>query len=84
MKKMRHIKVTSTRHRSARLHSIAVRAHCPVCGREVETLAAVQAAEVLEVETDQLTHFIADGRVHAMETVSGSLRICKDSLFLRQ
>jgi predicted site-specific integrase-resolvase len=84
MNHTRQIKITAIRHRLLRLRSSAVSAHCAVCGREVETLAAAQAAEVLEVETDRLNLFIADGRVHAIGTVSGSLRICKDSLFPRQ
>jgi hypothetical protein len=57
------------------------RARCPVCGREVETLSAAQAATVLEVDAQALAQFAADRRIHAIPTISGSLLVCRDSLF---
>jgi hypothetical protein len=81
MKGMRRVKLTTIRRRRLRLEPPAIRAHCPACGREVETLTAAQAAEVLEIDAPLPSHFIAAGRVHVMRTVSGSLRVCQDSLF---
>jgi hypothetical protein len=75
------LKITANKRRLVRYRQLAVRAVCPVCAREVETLSAAQAAEVLEVAAPQLDQLIAEGLVHAIATVSGSLRICQDSLF---
>jgi hypothetical protein len=83
MKRRRKVKITTTRRRKLDLTQIVIRAHCQVCGREVETLNAAQAAAVLEVDAQRLAHLVAEGRVHAIESVSGSLRICKESLFIR-
>lgn len=77
----RQLKITTIRRRLLRLQSAAVCAHCPVCEREVATLAAAEAAGILEVEAETLSRLIAAGQVHAIETVSGSLRICQNSLF---
>lgn len=79
MKQTRSVKITTTHRRSLRL---AIRAHCRGCGREVETLTAAQAAEVLEVDDQTLRSLLAAGRIHVLSTVSGSLLICKDSLFI--
>jgi hypothetical protein len=35
----------------------------------------------LDVNERTLNRSIAEGHVHAIRTVSGSLRVCKDSLF---
>lgn len=55
MKETRRIKIITTRRRTLRIQLPAIRAYCPVCEREVETLATTQAAEALginrEVET---------------------------------
>jgi hypothetical protein len=81
MKLTHYLKITVTRSRLLRLSVIPLRAYCPVCVREVETLSAAQAAEVLAVAAPQLDQFIAAGQVHAIVTVSASLRICQNSLF---
>ncbi|MBI1760372.1 MAG: hypothetical protein HYR56_02955 [Acidobacteria bacterium] len=77
----RRLKITVTRRRVLRPAGIVVRAFCPVCAHEVETLARVQAAEVLEVDGEMLASLIAAGRVHALALVSGSQRVCRDSLW---
>jgi hypothetical protein len=83
MKLTRRLKITITQHRVVKLSPVFLRAFCPVCAREVETLSAAHAAEVLEVGAPWLDQSIAEGRVHAIATVSASLRICRDSLFPR-
>jgi hypothetical protein len=76
------VRITAVRRRTMRVAAGAVlRAPCPACGREVEMLTRSQASEILEVGEQELNEFIAARRVHAIQTVSGSLRICKDSLF---
>ena len=47
----------------------------------METLGQSQAADVLEVGGSILDDMIAAGLIHAILTVSGNLRVCKDSLF---
>ena len=80
----RRIKITATQIRRQRIHSLGIRVFCPSCAQEVETLGAGAAAEVLEVSAAALASLIAAGQVHAMETVSGSRRICQDSLFIQR
>lgn len=79
MSQLRKITITTTR--ILRYQAPAVRAVCPVCAREVVTLDAAQAAAVLEVSQPQFQQLLAAATVHAITTVSGSLRICQDSLF---
>lgn len=83
MKRARTVKITATRRRTIRLTPPAIRAHCPVCEREVGMLTVTQAAEVLEIQARAFEQLIADGQVHAVETLSGGFRVCQDSLFVR-
>jgi hypothetical protein len=82
MKRTRRITITTVERQSVQIQLPEVRAHCPVCKREVETVSQVQAAEVIEVDGPTLDRFIADGHIHGVHTVSGSLRVCKESLFI--
>lgn len=77
----RRLKITTTRIRRLRVQVPGLRAFCPHCAREVETYSEAQAAEVLATDTHNLHQFITGNRVHALPTVSGSLRICRASLF---
>ena len=81
MKQRLKVKVTNVRRQRISMLAVTLRALCQACRREVETLARFQAAEILEVEDQVLSAMILTGHVHAFETVSGSVRICKDSLF---
>ena len=83
MKYTRRVKITTTRRRSGRLQPPLIRAHCHVCAREVELLTPVQAGEVLRVDDLALGGLIAAGQVHAIQTVSHSWWVCKDSLFVK-
>ena len=56
------------------------RFHCPVCQLETETLTTGETAKILEVDEQTLTGLIHSGKLHVIQTVSGSLRVCKDSL----
>ena len=78
------VRITAVRRRTMRATGAAVlRAPCLACGREVEALTSGQACEILEVGEQELSKLIAAGRVHAIQTMSGSIRVCKDSLFSR-
>ena len=83
MKQTYRITITTTHRRTVRARPVCapVCVPCPMCGREVETLAHSQAADVLEVSQQGLDSLIAMGLIHALPTVSGNLRICRDSLF---
>ena len=52
MKRARTVKITATRRRTIRLTPPAIRAHCPVCEREVPltSLSVLDAAEAALVE----------------------------------
>ncbi len=44
-------------------------------------LSLAESAVFLEIEDRMLEGLIAIGEVHAIQTASGSLRVCKYSLF---
>ncbi len=82
MEQKAKVRITAVRRRTMRITaSSALRAQCAACGREVEALTRGQASEILEVGDQELGAFLAAGRVHAIPTVSGSLCVCKESLF---
>ena len=73
--------MAAVRRRTVRVVPAGVRGPCRVCGREVEALSTGRAAEILEIGQGGLGDLIAAGRVHAIPTAGGGLRVCKDSLF---
>jgi hypothetical protein len=75
------VKIEKVRRRSIRV--FAVRAQCPLCERRVETLSVAEAVSILAVDAETVNQLIACGRVHAINTASGGLRICQDSLFVQ-
>lgn len=81
MKLTRCLKITVTQRRVVRLSPPPLRAFCPDCAREVETLSMPEAAAVLGVDELAFDSLLAAGQVHALPTVNGSLRICQNSLF---
>ncbi|MDQ3818449.1 MAG: hypothetical protein M3362_12345 [Acidobacteriota bacterium] len=80
--KVRAVRRTLRVSEAGGLH-ILLRVPCPSCGREVETFNREQAGEILEVGELELSEMIAAGRIHAIQTASGNIRVCKDSLFFR-
>jgi hypothetical protein len=83
MKKRLKMKITTVRERMVKMPEAVVRAHCLACNLEVEMLTNVHAARVLQVSIEELGHLITTGQVHTIETISGNLLICKNSLLLR-
>ena len=79
MKQTHRISITTTHRRILRVRPVPVCAPCSMCGREVETLGQSQAADVLEVSQQILAEMMAVGLIHKIPTVSGSVRICRDS-----
>jgi hypothetical protein len=79
------VRITAVRRRTVRVTAgaLLLRAQCMTCGREVEALTRSQAGEILEVKDQELGALISAGRVHAIQTTSDSIRVCKDSLFSR-
>jgi hypothetical protein len=84
MKRRIKLKITKIQQQTTRLAAGILRARCPVCAREVETLAVAHAYEVLAIDAETFNGLVAAGQVHVIETVSGSLWVCKDSLFARE
>jgi hypothetical protein len=80
------VRITAVRRRAIRVTAgaLLLRAQCAACGREVEALTRRQASEILEVRDQELGALINAGRVHAIQTMGGSIRVCKDSLFRDQ
>jgi len=84
--KMAHkvtVKITRVRQRVIQSRGSVQRHRCRLCQREVEMLTAVEALRVLEIDHQTLAGLIGDGSVHAIESVSGNLWVCKESLFLK-
>jgi hypothetical protein len=81
LKQKLNARVRVVRHRTWKI-TPPLRARCVVCGREVEALTTRQAGEILEVSDEELVSLLAAGEIHRMPTVSGSVWICKDSLFV--
>lgn len=77
----RIIRITASRRRTIRLSQGTFSVDCPVCCCRVEIMPAAQAAAVLEIDINTLNRFLVEGRIHAIETVSGSRQICINSLF---
>ena len=83
MKKRLKMKITTVRERTVKVPNTLIRAYCQSCNVEVEMLTRAHAIKILQISVQELGHLIAIGQVHTIETISGSLLICKDSLLLR-
>jgi len=81
MKRKLKLTVTKIRRQTTAEKIINLRAFCPICGFETEGLSLAESAFFLEIEDRMLEGLIAVGEVHAIQTASGSLRVCKNSLF---
>jgi hypothetical protein len=57
------------------------RLRCPVCERDVGMVSRAQATGILEIDSPTFDRLLAVGCIHTVQTVSGTIRICKDSLF---
>jgi len=78
------VKITRVRQRVIQTYETAQRHHCQSCQREVVMLTSVEASRVLEIDHQMLAGLIDDGSIHAIESVSGNLWVCRESLFLEQ
>ena len=76
------LKITAASRETVRPARPPLSARCPACGREVEMVTEGEAAGILQVDGPALARLVADGRVHAVRTVSGNALVCKGSLFL--
>ncbi len=81
IKRRVRLKITASSRQTVVAAGQRLSALCPLCGREVEMLTGAQAAAVLEVDGRALESLVDGGLVHAVRTVSGSLWVCKESLF---
>ena len=53
---------------------------CPACGREAEMLTIDQTVSLSGIKTGELVRRAEAGDVHSLETGSGHLLFCKDSV----
>ena len=82
IKRRVRLKISDTSHEVIRLFGRNLKALCPACGRETEMVTEAEAAGILHVDERAVEGLVAAGRVHAIQTVSGYLWVCKASLFL--
>ncbi len=82
----RRLKVTITKIRRERvtLPTAGFAVPCPVCQRVVEILNPPQAAPMVGVGEEAPQALLASGEIHEIWTASGSVAVCKDSLWQRQ
>ena len=57
-----------------------VRGFCPECGMETELLTMDGAVSVSGATTLEIMKYIRESKLHNLETASGHLLICRDSL----
>ena len=55
---------------------------CRQCEREVEMLSLDQAVDASGIKTSELVHKIESKEIHGVETESGHILICSESLRL--
>ena len=48
-----------------------------------QLLTTGESAAFLETEPQKLSELIASGKIHGIETATGNLRICKNSLYAK-
>jgi len=80
MKRRLKLTVTEIRRQTIGGKTINLRAFCPICGFETERLSLVESAVFLGIEDRMLEGLIVAGEVHAIQTASRNLRVCKNSL----
>lgn len=78
------LKVTRIRQRIIQTCESVQRHHCQSCQREVEMITNAQAIRILGVDSLTLGQLVADSQVHSVQTVSGNIWVCKDSLFAKK
>jgi hypothetical protein len=83
MKRRLKMTITNTRLQTVVSAGEPLRVLCPVCAHEVEMLSNVQAVGILGVTYQTLCQLVAVGRVHSVQTVSGNIWVCKESLFAK-
>lgn len=54
---------------------------CPICRRRARLIKVGEAAEMAAVCTRTIYRWREEGKVHAIRTAGGRLRVCLDSLF---
>jgi hypothetical protein len=84
MKKRFKMRVTTVRQQTIVSAIEVLRYACPVCEREVEMLTGEQAIRILGVDPETLDQLVAAGQVHSIHTVTGNIRVCKDSLVSKE
>ena len=73
--------ITKVRRERVTLPAAGFAGFCPVCQRNVEILSLSQAAAILEVGDETLEALLASGTIHGIQTVTGSIAVCKHSLW---
>lgn len=84
MKKRLKMKITTIRQQTIAPAGDSLRLPCPVCEREVEMLSEARAIGILDVRHETLDRLVARRQVHSVESVSGGVWVCKDSLFAKR
>jgi len=77
MKERLKMKITTVR-RLSLIPPAELRLRCPVCEREVEMVTCDEAIRILGRDPEAVSEMVA---AHSVRTISGSMWVCKDSLF---
>ena len=55
--------------------------NCPICHLSTQLLTLGQAEELLQVTPENVSQWLAEGKLHGVSTPGGQRRICSRSLF---
>jgi len=79
MKERLKMKITTIR-QQALIPAGELRLPCPVCEREVGMVTYDAAIRILGRDPEAVSEMVA---AHSVRTISGSILVCKDSLFAK-
>ena len=78
------LRFTRISQRITQYTEVVQRQHCLSCQQEVEVLTSVEASSVLRIDQPALSRLIADGSIHAIQSVGGNSWVCRNSLLSQE
>jgi hypothetical protein len=81
--KTKRLLITTEKHELFIVHlkrPIAQRGFCPECGEEVDLMTLEAVVDKSEIGGYQMLRRIAAGEIHSIESSSGQVLVCRNSL----
>ena len=83
IKRTTKMSVTTVRRQKLTTAQSSLTADCPACGRRVGIIPRAGAMRILGADSHGFDRLAADGLVHIVNAINGTVWVCKDSLFSR-